>query len=104
LVSIAGQPLTVTQSAPLPPVTRNTGCPGQSATPVGATSIQFVNLRDEEITVFRPGTADQTAVPPQAGYTQSTLVGTVWQVKTGTQPCLASYTATASPGSAVVQP
>jgi len=102
-LTVANQTVAVSQSAPLPPVTRNTGCPGQSATPVGSTSIQFINLLNEEITVFRPGTTDQSTVPAQSGFTKATQVDTVWQVRTQSQGCVASFTATAQSGSAIVQ-
>jgi hypothetical protein len=103
-LTVANRTVTVAQSAPLQPVTRNAGCPGQEAAPSGNTSIQFINLLDEPMTVFRPGTTDQSIVPPQSGATKPTQVGTVWQVRTGTQPCVASFTATAQAGSAIVRP
>jgi hypothetical protein len=103
-LTIAQRTVTVRQSAPLPPITINTGCPGAGQSPSGNTSIQFINLLDEEITVFRPGTTEPGRLPAQSGYTQQTQVGTVWQVRTGTQPCVASFTATAQAGSAIVRP
>jgi all-beta uncharacterized protein len=105
--TVAGQTVTVHEDAPLPPVGRNVGCPGQSAPLRTPTNIQFINLLSDAITVFRPGAngerVDARNVASRSGYTQSTTAGTVWQVVTATNGCVASFTAASSDGSAVVQ-
>jgi len=106
-VTIAGIPLPITESAPLPSLSTNAGCPQQSDTPTNSTSIQFINLMTNvPITVFNPtpsGNMDSFMVPPESGVLKNTLVKTIWQVSTPTNPCKSSYTATATAGSAVVQ-
>jgi hypothetical protein len=107
-VTIAGLSVGITQGAPLPTADLNSGCPQQAAAPTTDTSIQFINLlTNVPLTVFNPtptGPADSFIVPPESGVAKQTKVKTIWQISTPTNPCLASYTATATPGSAIVRP
>jgi len=106
-VTIAGQPISVSQGAPTPPLTKNVGCPSQVQTAPTPIQIKFVNVTAGTVTVFRPGgngeRNDQRTLAPRSGFAQSTTTNAVWQVVTDTNGCLASFSASVNGGYGVIQ-
>jgi hypothetical protein len=105
-VTIAGQAVSVSQTAPTPPLTRNTGCPSQVQTAPTPIQIKFVNATAGNVTVFRPGAGgernDQRTLNPRTGFAQTTTTGAIWQVASGSNDCLASFAASVAGGYGVV--